>query len=275
MVGPAPSSGCLVVQHGSTSSWVTWNAPLLGSKWSKSTVKMTKLAPCDYHLPSGVERPCQFHPIVNHYSWTGVGKCPSLGILNITFKYLLETISPIFGWCSIGTFTNPCFLQTFKSKLAASGDVCFFQSGNLFSACCFSMFPLWQCFPLFFCSIWQCVPICSMFFFPNDVPVRQLQTHGFPLGFETFWSMAPFPIRPGARFSPHRGPSLRAGDARHSSATTAPKPGAPVKKRGKNGVPMCRFRQKPGWWSYIYFLWLNCSSTFQAIFSVFALAYFQ
>ena len=43
----------------------------------------------------------------NH--WSGVGKCPSLGILNITFKYLLEIISPIVGWCSIGTFTNPCW----------------------------------------------------------------------------------------------------------------------------------------------------------------------
>ena len=27
----------------------------------------------------------------------GVGKCPFLGILNITFKYLLEIISPILG----------------------------------------------------------------------------------------------------------------------------------------------------------------------------------
>ena len=38
----------------------------------------------------------------------GVGKCSFLGILNITFKYLLEIISPTLGWCSIGTFTNPC-----------------------------------------------------------------------------------------------------------------------------------------------------------------------
>jgi hypothetical protein len=30
------------------------------------------------------------------------------GILNITFKYLIEIISPTLGWCSIGTFTNPC-----------------------------------------------------------------------------------------------------------------------------------------------------------------------
>ena len=27
----------------------------------------------------------------------GVGKCPILGILDITFKYLLEIISPILG----------------------------------------------------------------------------------------------------------------------------------------------------------------------------------
>ena len=38
---------------------------------------------------------------------TGVGKCPFLGNLNITFKYLLDIISPIVGWCSIRTFTNP------------------------------------------------------------------------------------------------------------------------------------------------------------------------
>ena len=29
----------------------------------------------------------------------GVGKCPFWGILNITFKYLFEIISPIVGWC--------------------------------------------------------------------------------------------------------------------------------------------------------------------------------
>ena len=40
---------------------------------------------------------------------TGVGKYPFSGILNITFTYLLEVISPIVGWCLIGTFTNPWF----------------------------------------------------------------------------------------------------------------------------------------------------------------------
>ena len=42
------------------------------------------------------------------WHFTGVCKCPFLGILNITFKYLLDIISPIVGWCSIWTFTNPC-----------------------------------------------------------------------------------------------------------------------------------------------------------------------
>ena len=41
--------------------------------------------------------------------YTEVGKCPFLRILIITFKYLLEIISPIVGWCPIGTFTNPCY----------------------------------------------------------------------------------------------------------------------------------------------------------------------
>ena len=29
---------------------------------------------------------------------------------HITFKYLLEIISPVVGWCSIRTFANPCVL---------------------------------------------------------------------------------------------------------------------------------------------------------------------
>ena len=44
---------------------------------------------------------------------TGVGKCPFLGILNITFKYMLAIISPKVGWCSIGTFANPWLNQHF------------------------------------------------------------------------------------------------------------------------------------------------------------------
>lgn len=41
----------------------------------------------------------------------GVGQCPFLMILNITFKYSLEIISPIVGpivgWCVSRTFTSP------------------------------------------------------------------------------------------------------------------------------------------------------------------------
>ena len=46
---------------------------------------------------------------VTNNTIAGLGKCPILGILNITnfFKYLFEIISPIFGWCSTRTFTNP------------------------------------------------------------------------------------------------------------------------------------------------------------------------
>ena len=49
----------------------------------------------------------------NHFS--GVGQCPFLGILNITFKYLLEIRSPIVGWCeTLGHLPTPvvfsCFL---------------------------------------------------------------------------------------------------------------------------------------------------------------------
>ena len=39
-----------------------------------------------------------------------LGKCPILGMLTITFKYSLEIISQIFGWCSSRTFTNPCMM---------------------------------------------------------------------------------------------------------------------------------------------------------------------
>ena len=56
--------------------------------------------------------------VCHHASITGVGKCPFLGILNITFKYLLEFISPIVGWCSIGTFTNPCIMQRRPRRVA-------------------------------------------------------------------------------------------------------------------------------------------------------------
>ena len=34
---------------------------------------------------------------MSYTSITGVGKCPFLGMLNITFKYLLEIVFPIVG----------------------------------------------------------------------------------------------------------------------------------------------------------------------------------
>ena len=49
------------------------------------------------------------------FSWhskieQGLGLMSLFGdLFHITFKYLLEIVSPIVGWCSIGTFTNPCF----------------------------------------------------------------------------------------------------------------------------------------------------------------------
>ena len=51
-------------------------------------------------------------PQVN-MNFTGIGKCPVLGILDITFKYVLEIIaySKLVGWCEqlYRTFTNCCF----------------------------------------------------------------------------------------------------------------------------------------------------------------------
>ena len=52
---------------------------------------------------------------------SGVGKCPFFGILNITFPYLLEIISPIVGWCSIGTFTSPCIFRYLHVSMVATG----------------------------------------------------------------------------------------------------------------------------------------------------------
>ena len=37
------------------------------------------------------------HEMPTESGFTGVGKCPFLGILSITFKYLLEILSPIVG----------------------------------------------------------------------------------------------------------------------------------------------------------------------------------
>ena len=38
---------------------------------------------------------------------------PEWGIWNITFKYLLEMICPIVGWCPIGIFSKPCMIAMF------------------------------------------------------------------------------------------------------------------------------------------------------------------
>ena len=62
--------------------------------------------------------------VQDHDVWgrcPGVGKCPILGILDITFKYLLEIISPILGWCSIGTFNDPCCLR-FSQQLPCTAS---------------------------------------------------------------------------------------------------------------------------------------------------------
>ena len=48
------------------------------------------------------------------YDFPGVDKCTFFEILKITFNYLLEIISPIVGWCLIGTFTNPFLKATTK-----------------------------------------------------------------------------------------------------------------------------------------------------------------
>jgi hypothetical protein len=37
----------------------------------------------------------------------GVGKSPDLGILNVTFKYMLDMISRTVGWLASGTMANP------------------------------------------------------------------------------------------------------------------------------------------------------------------------
>ena len=64
-------------------------------------------ADCDFHLGQLFSR-IDFPQIESILDIPRVSKCPSFWILNITFKYLLEMISPIVAWCSIGTFANPC-----------------------------------------------------------------------------------------------------------------------------------------------------------------------
>ena len=97
-----------ILAYGKVASWPRKQFRCLNSnKWCKMTVDSWILGP---------ELSCIFFfgllPVTWQQPTTGVGKCPFLGILNITFKYLLEIISPIVGWCSIGTFTNPCTSRT-------------------------------------------------------------------------------------------------------------------------------------------------------------------
>ena len=73
--------GCFDLRPEVFSSWIDW-----------------------FILVHHVHRPPWHQFGIEAYS-SGFGKCPIWGILNVTFKYLLEIISPIFGWCSIRTFT--------------------------------------------------------------------------------------------------------------------------------------------------------------------------
>ena len=43
----------------------------------------------------------------------GLVNVPFWGSLNITFKYLLDIISPMVGWCSIRTFTTPTYIYIY------------------------------------------------------------------------------------------------------------------------------------------------------------------
>ena len=51
-------------------------------------------------------------PCLLNNNKTGVGECPFLRILNITFNYLLEIITPIVGWCEpLGHLPTPVRCQ--------------------------------------------------------------------------------------------------------------------------------------------------------------------
>ena len=68
------------------------------------------------------------HPLsgAGFLPWTvpliGGGKCPFLGILDVTFKYLLDVISPIVGWCEqVKILTNRCYLPAIKHGMLENG----------------------------------------------------------------------------------------------------------------------------------------------------------
>ena len=63
----------------------------------------------------------------------------------ITFKYLLEIISPIVGWCSSGTFTNPCIIHPSIESYAVDWPwIWVGVSGEVWGGSWLSQ-PLWRC----------------------------------------------------------------------------------------------------------------------------------
>ena len=77
---------------------------ILATGGSKRCITVSTLAEAEFYATEGFE-------VLKGYGSTGedewestgvgkgVGKCPTLGILNITFKYVLEIISPVgFNW---------------------------------------------------------------------------------------------------------------------------------------------------------------------------------
>ena len=50
--------------------------------------------------------------------WTGVGNCPILGILDITWKSSHYRPYIPVGWCSMGTFNDPCWSKLWQIPVA-------------------------------------------------------------------------------------------------------------------------------------------------------------
>ena len=69
----------MIINYSVEISWAILDEP----KVARRLTLMPALGALEMLIPSG--------------DLSGVGKCPSLGILNITLKYLLEIISPIVG----------------------------------------------------------------------------------------------------------------------------------------------------------------------------------
>ena len=70
--------------------------------------------------------------LTDQLPFSGVGKCPFLGILNITFTYLLDITSPIAGWCeTLGHLPTPVF-EWFSEKIGwrnfRTAEPTFFQA---------------------------------------------------------------------------------------------------------------------------------------------------